>query len=201
MFITTAGGGMLAATVVGGLLGGGNKGLTGGSQSQTQQQQMDPKVAEYVYGLLGNANDIYKQQSKNGGLNDLQRAGLQQQIGVLSDPAFTSGYNQMRNMGMSLMGDGVAGNPWTSGNRGSMGHSGASWGTSAPAAPAAPSYLPAGFNPSSAISGTTIPVTAAEPAKTDSAPSQFNPEDLALLQQILAQRKRQDFESNMVGGI
>lgn len=196
MFITTAGGGLLAATVLGGVMGG-NKGLTGGSNSQTQTNQMDPKVAEYVYGLLGNANDLYKKQSANGGLNDLQRAGLQQQVNVLSDPNYTSGFNAMKQMGLGLMGGGIAGNPWTGGNKSAGASSGASWGTSAPTQ----SYLPQGFNPAAALSSTTKTEPAPAAAQNAPAPSQFSPEELAGLQKMLALQKLQAASDNFVGGI
>ena len=195
MFITTAGGGMLAATVVGGLLGG-NKNLSGGSNSQTQTNQMDPKVAEYVYGLLGNANDLYKKQAANGGLNDLQRAGLQQQVNVLSDPNYTSGYNAMKQMGLGLMGGGMAGNPWTK-QGGQSPVSQAGWGTSAPTQ----SYMPASFNPAAALSSTTKSEPAPAATQTAPTPSQFSPEELAGLQKMLALQKLQAASDNFVGGI
>ena len=109
--------GSVAAPVIGGLLGGSSSG--GGS---TQSNEMNPNVAKYVYGtdgnsgLLADANSIYSKQMRSGGLNDIQRQGLQMQLQYLNSPQYTQGYNQMMQMGSRLMGAGVAGNPFTSGN-------------------------------------------------------------------------------------
>lgn len=117
MFITTIGGGMLASSVVGGLLGSDS----GGSSSQTKE--LDPRIAKYLFGadgatgLLGDASSLYGQQMKTGGLNDLQRQGLGMQTQYLMSPQYQQGYQQMYDAGSSLMGGGVAGNPYTSGQR------------------------------------------------------------------------------------
>jgi hypothetical protein len=118
MFITTIGGGMLASSVVGGLLGGSDSG-----SSSSQTKELDPRIAKYVFGadgtsgLLGDASGLYGQQMATGGLNDLQRQGLGMQTQYLTSPQYQQGYQQMYDTGISLMGGGVAGNPYTSGQR------------------------------------------------------------------------------------
>jgi len=120
MFITTAGGGMIASSVLGGLLGGGSSSK---GQTTTQTQSLDPRMQEYVYGgngktgILPYASSLFAQQAANGGLNDMQRQGLNTQYNYLTSPAFTQGYDQMRSLGSTLMGAGVAGNPFTGGGR------------------------------------------------------------------------------------
>lgn len=117
MFITTIGGGMLASSVVGGLLGG------SGGGSQTQTKEIDPRLAEYVYGkngtggLLGDATKIYQSQMKTGGLNEYQRQGLDMQMQYLTSPQYQQSNQQLFNTGASLLGGGIAGNPFTSGQR------------------------------------------------------------------------------------
>src|SRR5665648_26717 len=66
-------------------------------------------------GLLGDVNNLSKQQLGQGGLNPMQSAGLEMQRQTLIDPRYSQGYEQMRSMGSGLMGAGVAGNPFTSG--------------------------------------------------------------------------------------
>lgn len=107
--------GQILGSVVGGLLGG------GGSESSQTSNKIDPRLAEYVYGkdgkggLLSNVNSLYQQQFAQGGLNELQRSGLESQRQVYASPQYTQGYDAMRSMGMGLLGGGVAGNPFTSG--------------------------------------------------------------------------------------
>lgn len=108
--------GAVAAPLIGGLLGG-----SSGGASTTQQQKMDPRMDKYVYGgdgnsgLLSDANSIYKKQLAQGGLNPMQTAGLEMQRQQLMSPQYGQGYDAMRSLGMSLMGGGVAGNPFTGG--------------------------------------------------------------------------------------
>lgn len=112
-----------AVGVVGSSLQSGGSGSQGG---QTTQNTLDPRIAPYLYGqsgqggLLGNVNNLYAQQSGQGGLNPMQNAGLEMQRQTLMDPAFTQGYGQMRNLGAGLLSHGVAGNPFT-GGQGSFG--------------------------------------------------------------------------------
>lgn len=108
----------VAGAAVGGLLGG------GGSSSSSTSNKIDDRLAPYVYGkdgkggLLGDVQKLYQQQFAQGGLNDLQRGGLEMQRQTLMSPQFTQGYDAMRSMGLGLMGGGVAGNPFTSGGMG-----------------------------------------------------------------------------------
>ena len=100
---------------------GGLMGSNSGDKSTTQKQSMDPRMDRYVYGadgqsgLLGNAWNLYQQQAQNGGLNDLMRQGMNMQLQTLQSPQYAAGYEQMRNLGTSLMSGGVAGNPFTGG--------------------------------------------------------------------------------------
>lgn len=102
-----------------GLIGG----LMGGDSEQTQTKQLDPRLANYVFGsdgktgLLNDANSIYSQQMATGGLNDIQRQGLGMQQQYLMSPQYQQGNQSLYNMGMSMMGGGIAGNPFTSGQR------------------------------------------------------------------------------------
>ena len=92
-----------------------------GSGSESKSNEIDSRLAPYIYGkdgkggLLGDVQNLYRQQMAQGGLNDLQRSGMESQRQVLSSPQYTQGYDAMRSMGMGLMGGGVAQNPFTSG--------------------------------------------------------------------------------------
>lgn len=109
--------GQILGSVVGGLLGG------GGSESSQTSNKIDDRLAPYVYGkdgkggLLSDVMGLYGQQSAQGGLNELQRSGMESQRQVLASPQYTQGYDAMRSMGMGLMGGGVAQNPFTSGGQ------------------------------------------------------------------------------------
>lgn len=108
----------IGAGLLGGFLGG-KKG--GNDQTVTSQNQIDPRLAPYLYGsngqggLLGQVNQLQQQQSQNGGLNPMQTAGLELQRQAYTDPRYTAGFNQMRGLGGALMGQGVAGNPFMGG--------------------------------------------------------------------------------------
>lgn len=101
--------------IIGGLVGG----LLGGEeQTTTQQQRMDPRMDKYVYGdeskrgLLDMAYNVMQDQYKTGGLNPTQQAGLEMQRQFLMSPQYQQGFSNMLGMGQSLMGGGVAGNPF-----------------------------------------------------------------------------------------
>ena len=110
--------GEILGSVFGGLLGG------DGSESSQTSNKIDDRLAPYVYGkdgkggLLADVNSLYQQQAAQGGLNGLQRAGIESQRQVLASPQYTQGYDAMRSMGLGLMGGGVAQNPFTSGGMG-----------------------------------------------------------------------------------
>lgn len=123
------GGGLLggagsALGAVGSALGGSGAltGLLGaalGSQEQkneaTVRKDIDPRMAELLYGtggLLPNIQSTFNQQMGQGGLNDIQRQGLEMQRNFLTSPQYQAGYQQMGNLATGLMGGGVAGNPF-----------------------------------------------------------------------------------------
>jgi hypothetical protein len=109
--------GQIVGGLVGGLLGGGG----GGESSATQQMKMDPRMDRFVYGdsgkggLLGSAFELAQNQMKTGGLNPLQMGGMEMQRQFLMSPQYQQGYGNMMGLGQNLMGAGVAGNPFTSG--------------------------------------------------------------------------------------
>lgn len=109
--------GEIIGSAIGGLLGG------SGSESSQTSNKIDDRLAPYIYGtngtggLLADVAALYRQQAAQGGLNDLQRAGLESQRQVLMSPQYTQGYDAMRSMGLGLMGGGVAQNPFTSGEQ------------------------------------------------------------------------------------
>lgn len=110
----------IAAAVVGGAMGS-------KSSSQTSKQELDPRMQALLYGsngsagLLGDVDALRQQQMAQGGLNNMQRSGLEMQRQTLMSPQYTQGYDQMRNMGSQLMGAGVAGNPFANGGSGQIG--------------------------------------------------------------------------------
>ncbi|MEN9384618.1 MAG: hypothetical protein RL323_1761 [Pseudomonadota bacterium] len=109
------------ASLLGGLLGSGSN-----DNTQAATKSMDPRMDRYVYGpdsqsgLLGGAWNLMQQQAGQGGLNDLQRQGLEMQRQYLMSPQYSQDYETMRNMGAGLMGGGMAGNPFTNGSMGNL---------------------------------------------------------------------------------
>ena len=86
------------------LLGAGLGAIAGGSSGgggSSQSTQLDPRMANYVYGsdgqsgLLGDAQSIYKQQMAQGGLNDMQRQGMDMQRQYLMSPQYQQGFGNM----------------------------------------------------------------------------------------------------------
>ena len=114
------------ATILGGLLGG-RKGAT--NQTTTQTRTLDPRIDKMYFGadgqsgLLGDLNTWYAQN--RGGLNADMQAGLDHMKSVYQSPLATQGYERMANAGYGLMGGGVAGNPFTSGQMPQFGNWGA----------------------------------------------------------------------------
>lgn len=108
---------------------GAGAGLVGGALSSkkgasaTQQAQIDPNLQPLLYGaegttgegLLNRGASLFNSQADQGGLNNYQRAGLEAQRQVLSNSGYTSGYEQQRQLGMGLLGGGVAANPFSTG--------------------------------------------------------------------------------------
>lgn len=101
----------LAGAVLGGTSGGQDT-------TATTTKSMDPRLANYVYGadgtggLLGSATKLFNDQMATGGLNELQRQGIDMQKNHLMNPAYAQGYTNMMNVGQGLLGGGVAGNPF-----------------------------------------------------------------------------------------
>lgn len=111
------GAGTLAA-VAGGVLGATQGGK---NQTSTTTQQIDPRMAEYIYGsgygdkssMLGAAQDWWK--NNQSGMNANMAQGLDTLKSLYTSPAYTQGYTQMRDVGQGLLGRQIAGNPFTQG--------------------------------------------------------------------------------------
>ena len=184
--------GAVAGPLIGGLLGGSDDG--GGSQTQTTQQKLDPRMEKYIYGadgnagLLGSAFDLTQQQLKTDGLNDLQRQGLDMQRQYLMSPQYQQGFSGMMGLGQQLMGGGVAGNPFNksggvAANPYNMGGSGGQANPSAPQ-PFAYSGSQNAMLPSFNMQPLTMPESISEKPPMQS-------EDELTLAEMLAQYRRQ----------
>jgi len=91
-------------------IGAGLAGFASGSKDQTiTSAQIDPRLALYYYGedgkggLLKDAADLYKQQIQMGGLNDLQRAGMNRIADLYQSPTYLQGQNMMGAIGQGIM--------------------------------------------------------------------------------------------------
>lgn len=135
------GGGGNLASIVGGLLGASDAGK---GTTATSQNQIDPRMAQYLYGtgygdqnsLLGAAQQQFQQN--RSGLNALQQQALDMQKNFLMSPEYTQGFNQLRSAGSGLLGQQVAANPFTTGQAGLLTQM-----------PQQPTSQMAGFNPGS----------------------------------------------------
>ncbi len=103
----------LAGPVIGGLLGGsGSK-----SQETTKVNQIDPRLEPYIYGANGSLPAAQQWFSQNkSGMNSQMQQGLTNQASQYA--ASKPGFDQMQNLGLGLMGGGVAGNPFSQGYSG-----------------------------------------------------------------------------------
>lgn len=102
----------VASTVVGGLLGG-----SGNKSSQTQSNQIDPRLEPYIYGANGVLPAAADWYSKNKtGMNSQMQQGSNNQASQLA--ASKPGFDQMQNLGLGLLSGGVAGNPFSQGYTG-----------------------------------------------------------------------------------
>ncbi len=129
-----------------GLVGGIAGAVDGGKdQTATTQQQIDPRMAQYLYGtgygdknsLLGAAQDWFK--NNQSGMNANMQAGVDQMASLYSSPAYSAGYTQMRDVGQGLLGRTIAGNPFTQG--GLLGAVPSQQGTPAPDVGAPPQMM------------------------------------------------------------
>lgn len=102
----------LAGPVIGGLLGGG-----GNKQSSTQTNQIDPRLAAAIYGENGSVPLAQQWLAANKtGMNSQMQQGLNNQAAQYA--ASKPGFDTMQNLGLGLMGGGVAGNPFSQGYTG-----------------------------------------------------------------------------------
>lgn len=108
---------------LGSLLGGVAGALdSGGSDTASSTNTIDPRMAQYLYGsgygdtnsLLGRAQEIYN--SNKSGINSTMQQGLDMTKAYLTDPATTQSWQTMLNQGNSLLGSQVAANPFTGAN-------------------------------------------------------------------------------------
>lgn len=108
------------ASILGGLLGR-KKGAT--NQVQSNQKSMDPRVDAMYFGQGGLLSDLNDWYAKNKtGLNPDMQAGLDHMRSVYQSPLATQGYERMGNVGYGLMGRGVAGNPFVTGQMPNFGN-------------------------------------------------------------------------------
>ena len=187
--------GAVAGPLIGGLLGGKSSGA-----QQSQKQELDPRIQAMLYGnggedrgLLNDVNDLRKKQLAQGGLNPMQRAGMEMQRQNYMSPQYTQGYDQMRNMGSQLMGAGVAGNPFANGGSGNIGGGVRGQPMQSPmSAMQAPmqQMQPFQYQQNDAMQGAQNPFEAAAPMPQQSAPfSAVSPE---MEQYIKAQKQRDE---------
>ena len=133
--------GAVAAPLIGGLLGSkGNSSSTGGAVTQTNS--IDPRLVDSIYGKNGvvpSAQDWYAKNKT--GMNPMMLQGMDNQWNQAN--ASHQGFSQMQNLGMGLMGAGVAGNPFFDGYKGGTKVGGGANGVSPHMAPQVMSFAPA----------------------------------------------------------
>ena len=113
------GGGRNLAGIIGGIAGAASG--SGGGDTITNQNRMDPRMDAFVYGtgqndpnsLLGSARQWFDQNKT--GMNADMTAGLGLLRNLYNSPEYSQGYNQMRQTGLGLLNTAPAGNPFTSG--------------------------------------------------------------------------------------
>ena len=175
--------GSVAGPLIGGLLGG-----EGSSQSQTTQQKLDPRMESAIYGdggLLSGAKDWYA--ANKTGLNDQMLTGMNNQWN--QHGASQQGFNQMQSAGMGLMGQGVAGNPFSGGYSG-----GTNFGNTGMAA------NPQQYQPAQQSSGGTSPFSMPVAAPMQVPVQQVAPAQDPAYLEWMNRINAQDSGSNSVGG-
>jgi hypothetical protein len=101
------------AAIAAGALGGAQP-QGGGTASQTSQ--IDPRMAEALYGGGGFLPAVQDWFGRNqSGTNPMIQAGQQMQLGLLQDPRIMQQLEQMRTQSMGLLDRGVARNPFLGG--------------------------------------------------------------------------------------
>jgi hypothetical protein len=124
--LSGTGGGSNLASIVGGIAGAAEGGKP---TTATTQNQIDPRMAQYLYGtgygdknsFLGAAQDWWK--NNQSGMNANMQQGLDTLRNLYTSPQYTQGYSQMRDVGQGLLGRPIAGNPFTQGGGGLLGPS------------------------------------------------------------------------------
>ena len=196
--------GAVAPALVGGLLGGKKT-----EAAQTQKQELDPRMQGLLYGgngdngLLNDVNDLRKKQLLQGGLNPMQRSGMEMQRQTLMSPQFTQGFDQMRSMGSQLMGAGVAGNPFNNGMTLGGGGGGMGGGMPTPMAaqPQAPQQMqPFQYQQNEAMQGAQNPYVQAPQQAAPPAPQQAAAPDMAAMQAYLQEQAYKKYMEDELRG-
>lgn len=158
--------GAVAGPLVGGLLGsGGNK------SSQTNSQTIDPRLAEAIYGSNGSVPLAQQWMAANKtGMNGQMQQGLNNQASQYA--ASKPGFDQMQNLGLGLMGGGVAGNPFSQGYSGGtnfapMGRSNTAGQNQPQAQQTTQAYTPAVFDSAPVTAPSSTPAATQAPAEDE----------------------------------
>jgi len=107
------GGGSNLAGIVGGIAGATQGGNT---DTASVDRKIDPRLDAMLYGPGGYMSQLQQQFDATKGGNADMTAGAGLLRSLYTSPAYTQGYEQMRNQGQGLLGQGVAGNPFANPN-------------------------------------------------------------------------------------
>ena len=107
------GGGRNLAGIVGGIAGATQGGNT---DTASVDRKIDPRLDAMLYGPGGYMSQLQQQFDATKGGNADMTAGAGLLRSLYTSPAYTQGYEQMRNQGQGLLGQGVAGNPFANPN-------------------------------------------------------------------------------------
>ena len=103
----------LAGPLIGGLFGG----QKSQGQSTTQKSEIDPRLADAIYGKSGSVPLAQKWLAANqSGLSPQMQQGLDNQASQYASSK--GGFDHMQNLGLGMMRGGVAGNPFSQGYSG-----------------------------------------------------------------------------------